>query len=309
MGGEEVVLVLGSGAKHYDFKKYAPNVTVLNLEATTFPDGEVFIKLPQGLLDAPLSEKIYFIQSFTPQTLHNNIWETVLFLDTANRHGINNVSVILPYLPYMRQDKIFNRGEPLSLRTFLKVIEPYISELITIHPHPDALEGYIDKPVRVISPKVFIEKVLKSLKKAHPNSEVVLVSPDVGQYKVLSKISEELGLPDPIVIFKKRKDAYTVEQVLLGDLNLNDKVCLIVDDITSTGSTLVGAANLLSKHKPAEVYAYVTHGFVGEKTVEKIKGSPIRRLFVSNSLGLGESSFLSSGLVFLDIEEFVSSSL
>jgi ribose-phosphate pyrophosphokinase len=177
-------------------------------------------------------------------------------VDALRRMGIKEISVLIPYFPAARQDRVMVAGEPLTVKVYADIINSLqLCKVIVFDPHSEVTPALLNN-CEVIGNQQFIENIV-----SHIGEEVVLISPDGGALKKIYKVSEYLGGVE-VVECSKSRDVKTGKltgfKVYADDLGGKD--CLIVDDICDGGGTFIGLAAALKKKNAGKLYLAVSHG-------------------------------------------------
>lgn len=250
-------------------------ISLGEIDLGRFENGEarVHIKEPN------VNSTVVIIQSFS-QPVDQNIVEFCLICDGAKRMGAKKIIAVIPWLGYSKQDKVFRGGEPLSIKVVAKMIQtaPF-DELLTFDLHNQAIVGFFDKNVIQLSAMPLFADFFKKIK----DENTICVAPDAGAIKASTEFASKLGL-DMVYIDKKR-DLKTGEVIIHGvSSDVSGKKILIVDDIVSTGATLVETANFLKSRGAESIMVGVTHHLFIRGVQEKLDGSPIDKLIVSDTV-------------------------
>lgn len=236
-----------------------------------FSGGEVQVKLEYQL---PLMPWPITIVAFI--TCSDNIIELLLLVDALRRrYPHESISLVIPYLPYARQDRAMNSGESLSLRVMCDLINGLNFKSVTVWDvHSDVALALLNN-VTNIYPSKFISKIPVS------HRSTILVAPDAGALKKVSSIAISLGY-DMVRADKTRSvvDGSITGTVVYCDGLVNNRDFLIVDDICDGGRTFTELAKELRKHTTGKVLLYVTHG-IFSKGFDPFKGL-IDYIYVAN---------------------------
>ena len=252
--------ILTDSVKHLGI----PSVRV---EKSFFPEGELSLKIKEDLK----GEDVVVISNVTTE----NILELLFVVDAAKRMGAKVRKVIVPFMSYARQDKLYVKGEPVSGAVVCSILKSLKVPIVVFDVHSLRLRKYLK--FRNVS---LLPLLLEDL----PERDWVVVSPDLGGAERAKVIAKILGAP-LVAVKKTRKDGIMVRL----DEELLKKDVLIVDDMVSTGTTLVKAAKLLRKKGAEEIYCISTHGlFVGGARGKLLK-SGIKKIFVADSLDVKSS--------------------
>ena len=220
-----------------------------------FSGGEWHIKIDMGSLS-------YNREVTITQRIHNgdDIMKVLIAKEALERIGYREFNLIIPYLPYARQDKICAKGESLSIKVFANLINSMKFNQVTIlDPHSTVSEALIDN-CNSISSLLYIAKIIILLK-AEKNIPM-LISPDNGAYKKVFDIARAISSSSDIVKCDKVREPDTgtilKTEVYCDDLEGRD--CLLIDDICDGGRTFIEIAKILKTRNPGRIHLFVTHG-------------------------------------------------
>lgn len=244
---------------------------VKQVEERTFPDGEVLVRLPQDVgLEVAVLTRLY-------PNVNDNLVKLVLTLDALSDLGVQRIILLIPYLPYARQDRRFRPGEPISSKTVLRILGSYpVSALVVLDVHKPHIADY--------TPRISLVNVYPTSEFAERLSEVdVVLSPDFGSIQRAEAVAKSLGVPH--TYFEKHRDRETGAIALLPrhDVDLRGKRVAIIDDILSTGGTLVDACRAARTLGASKVYAAVTHCQLLRDARERVR-SCINRLICTDTI-------------------------
>jgi ribose-phosphate pyrophosphokinase len=244
-----------------------------------FPDKEKRIRINTKVL----GEDCVIVQS-TSTPADENYMELFFIIDALKRSGAKSVKAIIPYLGYQRQDHIFRQGEGVSLEVIADLLQKVgMSELFSFDLHTPKITDIFTIPVHHLSALPdFSEKIKSDFKR----EDMVLVSPDMGGIRRIKEISEMLE-NIPLATITKNRNLNT------GEINdsfldgyVRGKIAIIVDDMVSTGETLVDASQLLLEEGATKVFAFITHAVLAAGASEKLQASSIERVFVSDTISI-----------------------
>ncbi|MCI4357974.1 MAG: ribose-phosphate diphosphokinase [Thermoplasmata archaeon] len=224
-----------------------------------FPDGELYVRIG-GRLGG---EEVVLVQS---SRTDQDFIELLLLEDAIREAGARKLIVVVPYFGYARQDRSFFPGEPVSARALSRHIEAVADAVVTVDMHSPLTMQSFTKPVFEASGIPAIARLLRE------RPVDLLVSPDKGGVDRVRRMAELLGRPW-MSLEKKRIDSDRVELSLPTStpVDLEGKQVVIVDDVISTGGTIVEAAKLLRRHRVRAVSAACTHGLFLRDAFERIK--------------------------------------
>lgn len=268
--------LLFAGSSHLKLAKKVCNELKINLgsmDLNQFPDGETNVQV----LENVRGRDVFILQSIVGKPNHY-LFELLIIIDALKRSSANSITAIIPYLGYCRQDRKNKPGVPITSKLVANVLATAgITNLITFDLHADQVEGFFETPVD----HLHCQKLLSDIAKNLIGEECKVVAPDMGSIKIAENTAKMLDT-ELAVIKKERLNSFEVSMTLIGDVK--DKNVLIIDDLCSTASTLVAAANLCRQHGAKKIIAAVTHGlFVGE-AIKKIESSSIEHLIVTDTI-------------------------
>lgn len=231
--------------------------TLAQIEERVFPDGELLVRLPPSERDVVVVARLY-------PGVNENLFKLFLALDALNDQGAGRIVLVLPYLPYARQDRRFRQGEPISSKTVLRILSLFnVSAIVAVDVHKQYVADY--------APRVLFRNVYPAEEYARVFRDVdVVVSPDFGSIHRAEAVAKALGVS--FTYFEKYRDRETGGITLIPrDADLRNAHVLLVDDILSTGGTLVEACKAAKNLGATAVYAAVTHCQLLRDSREKIK--------------------------------------
>lgn len=280
------MLIFSGTSNHALAKKIAQNLgeKLSDLEIFKFPDKEVRVRVLENVLDK---------QSIVVEStgVHPNHYYMQLFfiLDAIKRSGGSEVTLVIPYLGYQRQDHIFRSGEAVSLEVIVNLLKTMkVDRVISFDFHASRIsEFFITRNIKVdhlSALPVFAKEIEKM-----DTENIVLVSPDMGGIRRIKILAELLGNKIPYVSIEKNRDLDSGEiesSKINGDVK---KIAVIVDDVISTGKTLVAASDLLTKNGVEEVYVMATHGIFAGEAPLILQNSSIKKVIVSDTIEVRSS--------------------
>jgi len=224
------------------------NVKLIEAEHKYWPDGEQIVRIPEDVK----GETAILVQTTYPD---EKIIELLLLQDALKDAGVAKLITVVPYFGYARQDKRFNPGEPISAKTMAKHIELQSDMVITVDIHNPNELAYFTKPVYSVSAMEEIGNYLKNLDHRKPD---LIIAPDAGAIERAKKVAQIVGV-EYDHLEKKRISGDTVE-IKLKNLNVKGKKIAIVDDVISTGGTILKASKQLKEQGALDIIAACVHG-------------------------------------------------
>jgi ribose-phosphate pyrophosphokinase len=225
-----------------DFEPYGPGY---DFKSFIFPGGEAHIKLQLVQQPVRLSTRIKKTDDFML---------LLLATDALKRMGVKDIQVLMPYLPYARQDRVMVEGEPLSVKVIADIINSQGYSKVTVYdPHSDVAMALINNS-RAIPNYDFVSSVIED--------DSLIISPDAGAYKKIFKLCDEINYKGQIVLCNKIRDVNTgfIKSITVDQGDLLGKDCYIIDDICDGGGTFNLLARELKLRNCGKVFLVVSHG-------------------------------------------------
>jgi ribose-phosphate pyrophosphokinase len=253
------------------------NIQLGRATVSKFSDGEVMVEL----LENVRGKDVFVLQSTCAPT-NDTLMEMMIMVDALRRSSAARITAAIPYFGYARQDR-----RPRSARVAIsaKVVANMltiagVNRLLTMDLHADQIQGFFDIPVdNVYATPILLGDLFRM---GYKNQ--VVVSPDVGGVVRARAIAKRLETD--LAIIDKRRPRPNVSTVMniIGDVN--GRTCVIMDDMVDTASTLCEAAKALKEQGAVKVVAYCTHPVLSGKAIERITGSVIDELVVTDTIPL-----------------------
>ncbi|RLI77202.1 ribose-phosphate diphosphokinase [Archaeoglobales archaeon] len=240
----------------------ALNSKIIGAEFKKFPDGELYARLSSE------SECAAIIQSICS---NDDLILLILLLDALEEA---EKVVVIPYFGYARQDRKFKEGEGISIRAIAGLIENYTDKIITVNLHSEMAKSYF-KNIYEIDAMPLIGRMYK-------NKDVVMISPDLGSVERV-KIAAEYADCDFDYLEKKRIDASHVE-ITPKEIDVEGKEIVIVDDIISTGGTIIEATKVLKDLGAKRVEAVCVHAVLANYALSKLFNSGIDDVIATDTI-------------------------
>ena len=269
-------IITGNSNKNLSLRisKYLKNRLVRS-SIRKFSDGEIYIEINENIR----GNSIFVIQSVSSPA-NDNLMELLLCIDALKRSSAKNITAVIPYFGYARQDRKVVPRTSISAKLVSNLItKAGADRVVTIDLHAGQIQGFFDIPVdNLFATPIFARHVRKKIK----NKNIICVAPDVGGTERARALGKFLHAG--LAIIDKRRPAPGRSEVMNVIGNVKGKTCIIVDDIIDSGGTIVNAANALIERGAKEVHVYVTHGVLSGKAVQNIKSSKIKRLVITDTI-------------------------
>ena len=248
---------------------------LVNSSIRKFADGEIYIEINENIR----GNSIFIIQSISSPA-NDNLMELLLCIDALKRSSAKNITAVIPYFGYARQDRKVVPRTSISAKLVSNLItKAGADRIVTVDLHAGQIQGFFDIPVdNLFSTPIFARHVKKTIK----SKKIICVAPDVGGTERARALGKLLNVGLAIVDKRRPKPGQSQVMNVIGDVK--DQTCVIVDDIIDSGGTIVNAAKALKKRGAKEVYVYITHGVLSGEAVKKIKGSVIKNLVITDTI-------------------------
>jgi len=251
-------------------------VTIADARVQRFNDGEIFVEIYENVR----GEDVFVVQP-TSNPANDNLMELLIIIDALRRSSAARITAVMPYFGYARQDRKSAARTPISAKLVANLItEAGADRVLTMDLHAGQIQGFFDIPVdNLYAAPVFALDIKHRIRDL---SNVTVVSPDVGGVVRARNLAKRIG-GDLAIVDKRRERAGEVESMtVIGDVS--GRACLIVDDICDTAGTLVKAAELLKEKGATEVHAYISHGVLSGPAIERVQGSALESLVITDSI-------------------------
>ena len=249
---------------------------LVNTNIRRFADGEIYIEINENIR----GNSVFVIQS-TSNPANDNLMELLLVIDALRRSSAKNVTAVIPYFGYARQDR---RVRSARVPITAKVVADFLSNVgvdrvLTVDLHAEQIQGFFACPVdNVYASPVLNEDIVKC-----NYDNPIVVSPDIGGVVRARAIAKQLDDAELAIIDKRRPQANESQVMnLIGDVK--NKTCIIVDDIIDSGGTIVHAVDALKKKGAKEVFVFITHAVLSGDAAKKIKNSKIKKLIITDTI-------------------------
>jgi len=249
-----------------------------SIELRKFSDGEIWVKYLENIRGL----EVFIIQSTNPPV--ENIMELLIMIDAAKRASAKNITAVIPYFGYARQDRKDQPRVSITSKLLANLITVSGADrVITMDLHAAQIQGFFDIPFdHLYASSVFQGNF------DHFMDDIVIVSPDVGGIKIARAYAKLFNCA--LVVIDKRRPRQNQAEVvnIIGDVNENN--VLIVDDLIDTAGTFVGAVKALKENGAKKIFGAVTHPLLSADAVEKIENSEIDKLFVTDTINLKDKA-------------------
>jgi len=248
---------------------------LVNTSIRKFADGEIYIEINENIR----GNSIFIIQSVSSPA-NDNLMELLLCIDALKRSSAKNITAVIPYFGYARQDRKVVPRTSISAKLVSNLItNAGADRVVTVDLHAGQIQGFFDIPVdNLFATPIFAKHIKKKIK----SKNIICVAPDVGGVERARALGKKLDVG--LAIVDKRRPSPGKSQVMNVIGNVKNKICILTDDIIDSGGTIVNAAEALLKRGAKEVHVYATHGVFSGDAVKKIKNSKIKNLVITDSI-------------------------
>lgn len=246
-----------------------------------FADGETLVELNESVR----GKKVFFVQS-TCKPVNEKLMELLVAIDAAKRSSAAEITCIIPYYGYARQDRKAKPRQPITSKLVADLLGAAgCDRVVTIDLHAAQIQGFFPFPADDLTSIPMVAQYFAN-KEDIDLTKTVVVSPDHGGTVRARRLAEILDCP--IAICDKRRPRPNVCETtnILGEVEGMD--CIIIDDICDTGGSLVGAAKLLKEHGAKDIYVAIAHGVFSRDAGEKLENSVLKEVICTNSIPLTE---------------------
>ena len=259
----------------------------LNLELTpvdikSFNDGETYVRVEKSVRGS----HVFIIQS-TSTPVNDKLMELLILIDALKRASAKEITVVMPYYGYSRQDRKAASREPITAKLVASLLETAgANRIVCFDLHVDQIQGFFNIPVdnlvaMPILAKSLIEKKLK---------DIVIVSPDVGGATRARRLAKALDVD--MAIIDKRRPAHGESEIMNIIGEVEGKNAILIDDIIDTAGTISNAASAIKKKGAKEVYICATHAILSKDAVKKLSNEDIKEVIVTDSIKIPEENKL-----------------
>ena len=290
-------ILTGNSNKNLTHKisKYLKNKLV-NSSIRKFSDGEIYIEINENIR----GNSIFIIQSVSSPA-NDNLMELLLCIDALKRSSAKNITAVIPYFGYARQDRKVVPRTSISAKLVSNLItNSGADRVVTLDLHSGQIQGFFDIPVdNLFATPIFARHIKRKIK----TKNMICVAPDVGGTARARALGKMLNVGLAIVDKRRPAPGKSVVMNVIG--NVKGKTCIIVDDIIDSGGTIVNAAKILKQRGARDVHVYVSHGVLSGDAVEKIRKSQIKNLVITDTIDNSQKVKKAKNIEILTISNLV----
>jgi ribose-phosphate pyrophosphokinase len=273
-------LMLFSGRSNPDLAQRIAEQLGIDLghvKLKTFANGETYCRFEESVRGADM-----FIVQSACDPVDRHLMELLIMINAARLASAKRITAVVPWYFYARQDKKSRPREPITARLVADMLQSAGADrVLTMDLHAGQVQGFFHIPVDHMTAIPLFAQYVRDLNLAQP---IAAVSPDTGRTKLAGKFAEMIG-GDLVVLNKERPDHHVARvTTVIGDVA--GKIVIMTDDIVDTAGTLVAGAAALKERGAVKVYACATHGLFNGQALERIAGSDIDRLVVTDTVAI-----------------------
>ena len=242
-----------------------------------FADGEIFVKIDENVR----GQDVFIIQSTNAPA--ENIMELLLLIDAAKRASAARVTAVMPYYGYARQDRKDQPRVAIGAKLVANlIVAAGADRVLSMDFHQHQLQGFFDLPVD----HLYAAPVLVQHFRQKNMHQLVIVAPDVGGAKMARGFAKRLD--GSLAIIDKRRPSANIAEVVNVVGEVEDRDCLIVDDMIDTAGTMSEAIQALKRLGARNVYAAATHPLLSGPAIDRLHAAPATEIVVTNTVAIRE---------------------
>ena len=255
-------------------------LTLGDSEVVTFSDGEISVSIKESVRGS----EVFVVQS-TSQPVNHHLMELLIMIDAFKRASASQITAVIPYFGYARQDRKTKARDPISAKLVADLITAAGADrILTMDLHAPQIQGFFNIPLdHLLGVPILVVHFMERL--AENKEDVIVVSPDLGSVTRARNFASRLDVP--LAIVDKRRQRANVSEVMniIGDVR--DKRVILVDDMIDTAGTLCNAAKAIMEIGGAkEVTACATHGVLSGPAIERIEQSVIKEVVLLDTIAV-----------------------
>ncbi len=246
---------------------------------TRLKDSEIHVMIDEVVRD----QDVFIIQPCS-RPVNDHLMELLLYIDAFRRASAHEITAVIPYFPYGRQERMARGREAISAKVVARMLETLgVSRVVYFDVHAPATQGFFDVPVDPLSGLPVLAEYFQRPEFAN----AVIVSPDVGRAKFANRFASYLGLP--LALMHKRRTGFESSEVthVVGDIK--DKIPIVIDDVIAGGSVLEQVEDLVKAGARPEVYLAITHGVLLESALQRLDNPVIKELVITDTINQPDS--------------------
>lgn len=275
--------------------------TMGKMDLRRFSDAEIFAEVGENVR----GRDCYVVQS-TCRPVNDNLMELLVIIDALKRASAKDITAVMPYYGYARQDRKVAPRTPISAKLVADLLTSAgATRVVTMDLHAGQIQGFFNIPVDNLFSAPVILQYLKS--KNFDPAKLVIVSPDAGGVERARAYAKRLDCG--VAMIDKRRTGPNVAKAMNIIGEVDGKTAVIVDDMIDTAGTLIEGVNAILSHGGTEVYAAATHGVLSGPAIERIIASPIRQVIVTDTIPLTEEAQNTDKILQLSVSDILAEAI
>ncbi len=278
-----------------DIAKYL-DIPLTDTEFRRFADNEIFVRINENVR----GEDVFVIQS-TSYPANDHLMELLIAMDALKRASAKRITAVIPYFGYARQDRKTDGRTPISAKLVANLVATSGADrVLTMDLHAGQIQGFFDVPTDNLIETPVMER---DIRENYGADKVMIVSPDVGGVVRARALAKRLDC-DLAIVDKRRPKAGVAEVMnIIGDVQ--DRACILYDDMCDSGGTLCNAAAALMEQGAKSVSAYVTHGVLSGSAVERIEKSVLKEIVIADTIAPDSNAAKSKAVRVLSVAHVI----
>jgi ribose-phosphate pyrophosphokinase len=266
-----------------------------------FSDGEVFVEINENVR----GRDVYVIQS-TCRPVNDTLMEMLVMIDALKRASAKEITAVVPYYGYARQDRKVLPRTPISAKLVADLFTTAgATRMVSMDLHAGQIQGFFNIPFdNLFSSPVILEYIKREIA---PLGPIVYVSPDTGGVERVRAYSKRVE--GSVAMIDKRRTGPNVAKAMnvIGDVK--GKIAVIVDDMIDTAGTLTEAVNAVMDHGALKVFAVATHGVLSGPAIERLRGVPVEKVVVTDTVPLSEEAIACEKVIQLSVADLLAEAI
>jgi ribose-phosphate pyrophosphokinase len=267
-----------------------------------FSDGEVFVEINENVR----GRDVYVIQS-TCRPVNDTLMELLVMIDALKRASAKDITAVVPYYGYARQDRKVAPRTPISAKLVADLFATAgATRMVSMDLHAGQIQGFFNIPFdNLFSSPVILEYIKREIA---PMGPIVYVSPDTGGVERVRAYSKRVE--GSVAMIDKRRTGPNVAKAMniIGDVK--DKIAVIVDDMIDTAGTLTEAVNAVKDNGATKIFAVATHGVLSGPAIERLKNTPaLEKIVVTDTIPLSDEAKASGKIVQLSVADLLAEAI
>jgi ribose-phosphate pyrophosphokinase len=277
--GPQKRLMVFSGRSHGDLAQAIARqlgVELGEIALEQFANGETYCRYLESIRGAD----VFLVQTGC-EPVDRNVMELLFMIQAAKLASAKRITAVIPWFPYSRQDRKAKPREPISARLVADMLQlAGADRVLTMDLHAGQIQGFFTIPVDHMTAQQLFARHFRDL--GLHGEGVVSVAPDAGRAKVAVRFAEMLEAS--FAVMHKTRPAHDQVEMTEVTGRVKDKICIVGDDVTTTGGTLIQGAQALKEHGASEVWLSVTHALLNDDGLERLGKADVAGIVVTDTV-------------------------